>query len=58
MVKRRTPKVKTTETSARTAAVTTDKETVRYASGTVQLGPKVAYEEVGYLEEDIYEYPN
>jgi len=39
------------------AAATTDKETVRYASGTVQLDPNAAYEEVGYLEEDIYEHP-
>ena len=58
VVKRRTPTVKTTETSTKTATATTDKEMVRYASGRVQLGPNVAYGEVKYPEEDIYEHPN
>ena len=35
---------------------TTDKETVHYASGAVQMGRNVAYEEVEYPEEDIYEH--
>jgi len=56
-MKRRTPTVKTTETSAKTVGATTDKETVHYASGTVQMRPNVAYEEVEYPEEDIYEHP-
>ena len=54
MVKRRTPRAKT---STKTAAATTGKETVRYASGTVQMGPNVAYEKVEYPEEAIYEDP-
>jgi len=56
-MKRRTPTVKTTETSAKTVGATTDKETVHYVSGAVQMRPNVAYEEVEYPEEDIYEHP-
>jgi len=56
-VKRRTATVKTTETSAKMVAATTDKETVHYVSGAVQMRPNVAYEEVEYPEEDIYEHP-
>lgn len=55
-MKRRTPTVKTTETSAKTVGATTD-ETVHYVSGAVQMRPNVAYEEVEYPEEDIYEHP-
>jgi len=36
---------------------TTDKEMIRYASGTVQRGPNISYEEVEYPEEDIYVHP-
>ena len=36
---------------------TTDKEMVHYASGMVQMRPNIAYEEVVYPEEDIYEHP-
>ena len=57
MVKRRTPTVKATETSAKMVGATTDKEMVHYASGMVQMRPNIAYEEVVYPEEDIYEHP-
>jgi len=53
VVKRKTPRIKTTESSAKTADATTNKEMVRYASGTVQMGSNVAYEGVGYPEEAI-----
>ena len=56
VVKRRTPTVKTTETKA--AAATTDQEMVRHASGAVQVGPNIAYEEVGYPTEAVYDHPN
>ena len=56
MVKRRTPTVKTTETKA--AAATTDQEMVRHASGAVQVGRNIAYEEVGYPTEAVYDHPN
>ena len=58
VMKRRSPRVKTTETSTKAAAATTGKEMVRYASGTVQMGPNIAYEEVKYPEEAIYEHPD
>jgi len=57
VVKRRTPRFKTTETTTKAAAATTNKEVVRYASGTVQMGSSVAYEGVEYPEEAIYEHP-
>ena len=56
-MKRRTSTVKKTETSAKMVGATTDKETVHYASGAVQMGPNVAYEAVEYPEENIYEHP-
>ena len=57
-MKRRTPTSKTTETSTKATAATTDKEMVRYESGMVQMGPTISYEEVEYPEEAIYEHPN
>ena len=57
-MKRRTPTVKTTETSTKAAAATTDQEMVRHASGAVQVGPNIAYEEVGYPTEAVYDHPN
>ena len=56
-VKRRTPRIKTSETSTKTAAATTNKEVVRYASGTVQMGSNVTYEGIECPEEAIYEHP-
>ena len=56
-MKRRTSTVKKTETGAKMVGATTDKETVHYASGAVQMGPNVAYEAVEYPEENIYEHP-
>ena len=58
VMKRRTPGVKTTETSTKAAATTTGKEMVQYASRMVQIGPNIAYEEMEYPEEDIYEHPD
>jgi len=57
VVRSRTPTVKTTETSTKMVATTAHKEVVRYASGAVQMGPNIDYEEVEYPEEDIYEHP-
>ena len=56
VMRRRSPRVKTTETSTTAAAATTGKEMVQYASGMVQIGPNIAYEEMNYREEDIYEH--
>jgi len=58
VVKRRTPTVKTTETSTKAAAATTDKGMVRHASGAVQVHPNIAYEVVEYRTEAVYDHPN
>ena len=34
-----------------------EKDVVRYTTETAEIGPNVAYEEVTYSQEDIYENP-
>ena len=40
-----------------TAAAAKDKDVVQYTSETLQIGPNIAYEDVTYPQEVIYETP-
>ena len=54
MLKKRTSG---TWTGTKTTAATKDKDVVYYTSETLQIGPNIAYEDVTYPQEIIYETP-
>ena len=54
MVKRRTSGI---WTGTKTTAADKDKDVVHYTSETLQIGPNIAYEDVTYPQEVIYETP-
>ena len=54
MLKKRTSG---TWTGTKTIAAAKDKDVVHYTSETLQIGPNIAYEDVTYPQEIIYETP-